>query len=170
MRKSTILVVLEDCISDEKRSRIAELLQTLGINEFDLHITSAKLSQTAFGVDPWDVLDCPLCGHRDFVTVDLAGTWCNHCNAEFRIRGTAGDPGFVCDVRTSDVTDSAVKYPSLIGRELVRVVKTGDDDSGWIIKREFHHMVRRPALDFLEDPNEDTYSLEDGVPFNQDEL
>jgi hypothetical protein len=49
------------------------------------------------GLAPFALIKCPLCGGADFVSVDLASVWCDGCNAQFRVRATAGDPGFVVD-------------------------------------------------------------------------
>jgi hypothetical protein len=48
---------------------------------------------------PFRLIKCPLCSGTEFTTLDLAETWCDRCNANFSVRHTAGDPGFVVDCR-----------------------------------------------------------------------
>src|SRR5690606_25799818 len=37
------------------------------------------------------------CWGTEFASVDFAQVWCSTCNANFTVRHTAGDPGFVVD-------------------------------------------------------------------------
>lgn len=46
---------------------------------------------------PFRLIRCPFCWGTEFVSVDFAQVWCNTCNANFTVRHTAGDPGFVVD-------------------------------------------------------------------------
>ncbi|MCI0643450.1 MAG: hypothetical protein L0346_01010 [Chloroflexi bacterium] len=46
---------------------------------------------------PFKLIKCPLCWGIDFASVDFAQVWCNGCGANFTVRMTAGDPGFVVD-------------------------------------------------------------------------
>jgi hypothetical protein len=46
---------------------------------------------------PFRIIQCPLCDGTQFVTVGFAAVWCDRCQAQFQVRGTAGDPGFVVD-------------------------------------------------------------------------
>jgi hypothetical protein len=46
---------------------------------------------------PFRLIQCPLCGGSDFTTVGFAEVWCDGCHAQFSVRHTAGDPGFVVD-------------------------------------------------------------------------
>lgn len=46
---------------------------------------------------PFRLIKCPLCWGTEFASVDFAQVWCNTCNANFTVRHTAGDPGFVAD-------------------------------------------------------------------------
>jgi len=45
----------------------------------------------------WDALKCPICKGNIFESIDHAGVFCRRCNAKFRVRNTAGDPGCVID-------------------------------------------------------------------------
>ena len=46
---------------------------------------------------PLRLIKCPLCMGTEFASMDFAQVWCNRCNANFTVRHTAGDPGFVVD-------------------------------------------------------------------------
>lgn len=46
---------------------------------------------------PFKVIKCPLCSGTGFTSVDFAQVWCDTCNANFTVRHTSGDPGFVVD-------------------------------------------------------------------------
>lgn len=46
---------------------------------------------------PFRLIKCPLCWGTAFTSVDFAQIWCDTCNANFTVRHTAGDPGFVVD-------------------------------------------------------------------------
>lgn len=50
--------------------------------------------------NPFAFLSCPLCGRQEFVSLSLAGVWCDYCNTKFSVRHTAGDPGCVVDAST----------------------------------------------------------------------
>jgi hypothetical protein len=46
---------------------------------------------------PFRLIQCPLCAGTAFTTVAFAEVWCDGCQAQFSVRHTAGDPGFVVD-------------------------------------------------------------------------
>jgi hypothetical protein len=46
---------------------------------------------------PFRLIQCPLCAGTAFTTVAFAKVWCDGCQAQFSVRHTAGDPGFVVD-------------------------------------------------------------------------
>jgi hypothetical protein len=55
-------------------------------------------------IQPFWHISCPVCGGDDFTEMGTAGgVWCDCCNAEFRVRGTSGDPGCVVDAFIGDV-------------------------------------------------------------------
>jgi hypothetical protein len=55
-------------------------------------------------IQPFWHIDCPVCGGEDFTQLGVAGgVWCDQCNAEFRVRGTSGDPGCVVDCFIGEV-------------------------------------------------------------------
>lgn len=60
----------------------------------DLGLNLLQMDPT---LPPFALIRCPLCGSTSFTTVDLASAWCDRCNAQFLVRATAGDPGFVVD-------------------------------------------------------------------------
>ena len=83
--------------------------------------------------NPWEVIDCPLCGSRDFVTIHHAGVFCENCNAEFSVRATGGDYGIVIDVEWDYIFANRVKNKEYLScRQISRVIKPGNYDSGWM--------------------------------------
>jgi hypothetical protein len=68
------------------------------------------IERTCKELDPWELLTCPVCGDNGFISMDYASVWCRTCNAQFVIRYTAGDPGFVVDCHTEHVTRGQVTY------------------------------------------------------------
>jgi hypothetical protein len=59
---------------------------------------------------PFRLIQCPLCSGTDFVTVAFVEAWCHNCNAQFNVRHTAGDPGFVVDVKCRYAWPGAARY------------------------------------------------------------
>ena len=54
-------------------------------------------------VQPFWHIDCPVCGGDDFTELGTGGgIYCDQCGAEFRVRGTSGDPGCVVDCFIGD--------------------------------------------------------------------
>lgn len=45
----------------------------------------------------WPDLKCPVCGKNEYTSLSHTSVWCDNCNAEFKVRYTAGDPGCVID-------------------------------------------------------------------------
>jgi ribosomal protein L37AE/L43A len=83
--------------------------------------------------DPWEILDCPFCGSKDFVTIHHASVWCDNCNAQFLIWATGGDYGFVVDAFWEDIWVDRIKDPSMLKfKQISRVVKPRNYDSGWM--------------------------------------
>ena len=78
---------------------------------------------------PFRVIHCPLCGGTAFTTVALAEVWCDGCHAQFSVRHTAGDPGFVVDCTWPFYQPGAARY--LLPRSdellLTMVFKRGGD-------------------------------------------
>jgi hypothetical protein len=55
-------------------------------------------------IQPFWHIDCAVCGGDDFTEHGTGGgVFCDTCNAEFRVRGTSGDPGCVVDCFIDDV-------------------------------------------------------------------
>jgi hypothetical protein len=117
-------------------------------------------------IEPFRLIDCPSCGGREFVElVPNAGVWCEHCNTEFRVRGTSGDPGCVVDAfldtvsgdaRTALHDDGWFVWPTGQGEQAgafaYRALKEPDgaggamDDRGWIVAaRDFGQATLRNA-------------------------
>ena len=90
-------------VGDPEVTALAALVRTLPelVAEKGLHL------ETTSRLDPFALLACPLCRGTEFTTIDLAGVWCNTCNARFTTRMTAGDPGVVVDA------DPAYYYPAM---------------------------------------------------------
>lgn len=78
---------------------------------------------------PFRLIQCPLCGGAEFTTVAFSSVWCNGCNANFSVRYTAGDPGFVVDCTWPHLSYREARY--LIPRSdellLTMVFKTSGD-------------------------------------------
>ena len=79
---------------------------------------------------PFRLIQCPLCESATFVSVGFAGVWCDRCQAEFHVRHTAGDPGFVVDCTWAHYQPTAARY--LLPRSdellLTMVCKNGGGD------------------------------------------
>jgi hypothetical protein len=59
-------------------------------------------------IQPFWHIDCPVCGGENFTEMGTGGgVWCDECNAEFKVRGTSGDPGCVVDCFIGDVHNIA---------------------------------------------------------------
>lgn len=48
-------------------------------------------------IRPFEHIQCPVCGGHAFTEIKWGGVWCDVCNAQFKVRNTAGDPGSVVD-------------------------------------------------------------------------
>ncbi|MFZ0547297.1 MAG: hypothetical protein WAM60_17765, partial [Candidatus Promineifilaceae bacterium] len=59
---------------------------------------------------PFRLIQCPLCGGTDFTTVAFAEVWCDGCQAQFIVRHTAGDAGFVLDATWRYLNYRAARY------------------------------------------------------------
>jgi len=80
-------------------------LETILAEDFGL-----ALQQVCRELPPFALIQCPLCCGTSFTTLDLASAWCDRCNADFRVRSTAGDPGFVVDVTWEHYNPLAARY------------------------------------------------------------
>lgn len=78
---------------------------------------------------PFRLIRCPLCQGTTFVSVELAQVWCQQCNAQFTVRYTAGDPGFVVDCTWDHLSYKESHYllPRASGLMLTMVCKNGGD-------------------------------------------
>lgn len=55
-------------------------------------------------IKPFDHIDCPVCGAKDFTEVVYGGgITCDRCGAKFSLRSTGGDAGCVVDCHLYDV-------------------------------------------------------------------
>ncbi|MFQ5614218.1 MAG: hypothetical protein ACE5H9_19015 [Anaerolineae bacterium] len=79
---------------------------------------------------PFAPLKCPLCGGAEFTSLALASAWCDGCNAQFSLRPTAGDPGFVVDCAWRDYALADARYllPRAERLWLTLVLKAGGGD------------------------------------------
>jgi len=80
-------------------------LKTILADDFGM-----SLQQTCRELPPFALIQCPLCSGTSFTTVDLASAWCDRCKANFHVRSTAGDPGFVVDVTWVHYNPLAAHY------------------------------------------------------------
>jgi len=78
---------------------------------------------------PFRLIQCPLCGGAAFTTVAFSSVWCNGCNANFSVRDTAGDPGFVVDCTWPHLSYRESQYLMPRSDELLltMVFKSGGD-------------------------------------------
>ncbi len=79
---------------------------------------------------PFRLIQCPLCDGTTFVSVGFSGVWCDQCQAEFHVRHTAGDAGFVVDCTFAHHQPTAARYLLPRSDELVltMVCKNGGGD------------------------------------------
>lgn len=96
-----------------------------------------KHQQTHRGHNPWDEINCPLCEENNFTSIDHASVWCDKCNAEFYVRDTSGDPGYVVDCMTDRVWTHDTVKPEVIGEKPYCIVKNGEPPRWLIITRKF---------------------------------
>lgn len=92
-------------------------------------------------LNPWERNYCPVCGGQDFVSIHNASVWCEKCNAQFVVRHTAGDPGYVLDCYTKDVYLEYSSQINIPDGYLWLVDKEGDYRSGWIYLDENRKMI-----------------------------
>lgn len=80
---------------------------------------------------PFRLIKCPLCWGTEFASVDFAQVWCNTCNANFTVRHTAGDPGFVVDCTWEHYSGRHAHYllPRTTDLCLTLVLKDSGDPS-----------------------------------------
>lgn len=101
-------------------------------------------------VSPFQIMVCPVCGNKKWVSIRHTSVFCGECNAKLELRYTAGDPGFVadlypehcCDVRHQGGT--VVKYRELAQTKFPNkyaylIYKEGDYKTGWLYKTAEGH-------------------------------
>lgn len=91
-----------------------------------------KIEQTQNGHNPFDEISCPACEENNFISMDHASVWCDKCNAQFFVRHTSGDPGYVVDCFTEHMWKDDAKYPELKGESPYCIVKNGEPPR-WIV-------------------------------------
>lgn len=105
---------------------------------------------------PFRLICCPLCGGTAFSSLDLAGVWCDTCHAQFQVRYTAGDPGFVVDCTWEHYQPQAARYllPRTADLLLTMVCKSGDGLLDLRHNRTCHREDCTPAQVALTDGRE----------------
>ncbi len=105
---------------------------------------------------PFRLICCPLCGGTAFSSLDLAGVWCDTCHAQFQVRYTAGDPGFVVDCTWEHYQPTAARYllPRTADLLLTMVCKSGDGLLDLQHNRTCHREDCTPAQVALTDGRE----------------
>lgn len=90
------------------------------------------------------LIQCPLCEGTAFTTVGFTQVWCDGCFAQFSMRSTVGDPGFVVDCTWPHYTPSAAHYllPRSEGLSLTTVHKDSGNPSD---PRQSPHCHRNPG-------------------------
>ncbi|MBK9054684.1 MAG: hypothetical protein IPL78_28390 [Chloroflexi bacterium] len=84
---------------------------------------------------PFRLIQCPLCSGvagqepSTFTTVGFTTLWCDRCQAQFHVRHTAGDPGFVVDCTWEHYQPAAANYllPRTPDLQLTMVFKNSGD-------------------------------------------
>lgn len=61
------------------------------------------------GFNPFNFIDCPVCGGKEFTSHSMSSIWCSTCNARFLVKHTAGDPGCVVHAYTDEVVGTRYK-------------------------------------------------------------
>jgi len=114
---------------------------------------------------PFRLIRCPLCGGTTFTSVDFAGVWCDTCNAQFQVRSTAGDPGFVLDCTWAHYQSQAACYllPRTADLLLTMVCKSGDGLLDLQHNRYCHREDCTPAQVALTDGREGEGPLRAGL-------
>lgn len=69
----------------------------------------------------WEHFQCPLCGCREFTSVNHAGVYCDDCNCRFNVRDTAGDPGCVVDCYTTREDGGFTYAPAYLCEECAKL-------------------------------------------------
>jgi len=104
------------------------------------------------GFNPFEWKDflCPICKKNDFTSLSHAKVVCDHCNAEFVVRMTGGDPGCVVDCL---VEKSNIYAPSWICRECSeeKGFNAGgrgfmEDETPFCNESSFHTMIREEHI------------------------
>jgi hypothetical protein len=62
----------------------------------------------------WKHFCCPLCGGKQFTSLDHTAVYCDDCNAAFGVRQTAGDPGCVVDCFTDEAHRAFIYAPAYV--------------------------------------------------------
>ena len=108
-------------------------------NNKEMDSLTLKLEQVQNGRNPFDEIHCCLCENNQFVSIDHASVWCSHCNAQFFVRHTSGDPGYVVDCFTKWVWKDSTKHEVLIGKEPTCIVK--EENPRWVVFEESERKV-----------------------------
>ena len=149
MRKPTISVLCPTGtdLSDTVKAILAQSHLT---ERFHVVVSPLRLDETALGVDPWCEVRCPVCERQEFATVAPSLVYCEHCDTEFRVRPTAGDPGYCVDAFTEHTDVERAVHPALVGMDMYLVAKTGEDDREWLVRENNGGIVSRDL--FLRTP------------------
>ncbi len=97
---------------------------------------------------PFRLIQCPLCSGTAFTTVAFAEVWCDSCHAQFSVRHTAGDPGFVVDCTWRYYQYRAAYYvvPRSDDLLLTMVCKRGGDPLDLSCKTHCHCLETQAAV------------------------
>ena len=149
MKKPTISVLCPTGtdLSDTVKAILAQSHLT---ERFHVVVSPLRLDETEFGVDPWSEVRCPVCERQEFATVNPSLVYCEHCKTEFRVRPTAGDPGYCVDATTEHTDVERAVHPALVGMEMFLIAKTGEDDREWLVREKNGGIVSRDL--FLRTP------------------
>jgi hypothetical protein len=129
-------VIARECLLEEDEveevadpQAIAAMRAYRSLDEFLIEELGITLERLCPGLPPFALIKCPLCGGTEFGSVELASSWCERCLAQFHLRMTGGDPGWVVDVTWRHVRSLEVRYllPPAESLSLSMVLKNTDD-------------------------------------------
>jgi hypothetical protein len=108
---------------------VAAMRAYRSLDEYLAEELGVTLERLCPGLPPFALIKCPLCGGAEFGSVEMASAWCERCNAQFYLRMTAGDPGWVVDVTWRYVRFLEVRYvmPEVESLTLHMVLKDSGD-------------------------------------------
>jgi hypothetical protein len=125
------VLALERPLTDGEATEVGDLQAVAAMNAYRgldqalLEDMGIDLRCEQPGLPPFALIQCPLCGSIEFVSIELASAWCQSCNARFVVYSTSGDPGFCCACYWESYDPMATRYimPRVESLHLYMVLK-----------------------------------------------